>query len=294
MRGGELRSVALKRKGKGSLLVGGRILPLPQGVLVASSRDLNILDAKRFIACIREVLNPLAGPEERIAVALPESSGRIVLTETETAFKSQNEGIEVLKWQLKSSFPVDLKDFQIDYQVLERSEAGRFRLVVSLVAKSILTQYEDLLAEAGYSAAVVDFHSLNLYNYYRPRLDLGDDFVLVGIEGGLFSFQYFQGQVLSFHRVKEIEAKAEHFFQELNRSLAGCQEKHPGLRRAAIFLHTDWDDNEPLREAMRASLERDPLLLDPHLERLTQGTLDLASGRGQALVTAIGIAERMM
>jgi len=292
---GQLRGVALTRKGRGSSLAGGRVVPLRQGEVALSVREPNVLEPRRFVEALVDVMAPLAGGEERIALSLPDGVGRVLLIETETAFKSKQEGIEILKWQMKGSLPGDPKDVQLDYQVLEKRESGRYRLAVSMVANQVLHQYEVLLAEAGYHALVIDFHSLNVYNYYRPRLDLGDDFMLVGVEERTLSLQCFQGRKLVFHRTREVETSPARVFQELSRALISCQESFPAFRRATVFLHTDRTEGGALAQALCSVYERDDIvLLDPHLERLAHPSLEVASESVRSLVAAVGAAERLM
>jgi type IV pilus assembly protein PilM len=294
VRATELRAVSLRRKGKGAILSGGRILSLPEGVLSPSVREPNILDQKRFIDAVNEVLDPLAGSEERIALSLPEAVGRVLLPEVETVFKSREEGVDILKWQLKTNMPVDPKEIQLDYQVLEKRETGRYRLAVAMMARNVLNQYEDFLVEAGYNPGMIDFQSLNLYNFFRQRLDFGEDFVLVGFEGGTLTLQYFQGRVPAFHRAREIQADPAHLFRELTRSMVGCQENFSGFRRAAVFFHSDSRDRDPFLQAVRSAFEREVVPLDPHLDRMAQVPLDLPPWQARGLVAAVGAAERMM
>jgi type IV pilus assembly protein PilM len=290
----ELRCVALRRKGRSVQLTGGRLLTLPAGLLRPSFREPNITALRPFSEALHEVLDPLAGREERLALILPEACGRIVLTETEGAFRTRQEGAEILKWQLRKTLPAEVRDLRLDFQVLERRENGRCRVAVSLMAAPVLDQYQEVLAANGYAPEVIDFHSLNLYNYYRPRLDLGDDFTLVGVEGGTLSVQFFQGRSLTFHRVRQIDSTPVAAFQELNRSLAGCQE-FPAFRRAAVFLHSDWTPVATLSEMLASVFERDISLLQPQLHRLIDANTNVwRSPPAAALTAAVGGAERMM
>lgn len=291
----ELRAVALHRKGRGAALVGRHVRPLPKGAIALSMREPNISETRRFVAAVKEVLDPLARGEDRIALSLPDEAGRVLLTESESSFKTKNEGVDILKWQLKNSLPGDPRDIRLDYQVLRKSDTGRYNLAVAVIASRVLAQYEGLLGEAGYHAAVVDFRSLHVYNYYRPRLDLGEDFILVGIEGGCLSLQFFQGRLLVFHRAREVLDSTVRVFQELSRSAVGCHERFPGFRRATLFLHSDWPDQQPLADVVRSALERDELVqLEPHLDRLASPSLPALSGVPRTLVAAVGAAERML
>ena len=294
MTAGALRAVVLRRKGRGVLLTGGRLVSLPPGWLAPSMREPNAIAPQRLTEAIREVLDPLAAREDRISLSLPDSAGRLLLTEVETPFKSRAEGVEILKWQLKNSLPVDAREVRIDYQVLGKGETGRQRLVVALMAEKVLLQYEDLLAGAGYNAAIIDFHCCNIYNYYRPRIESGEDFILLGIERGALSLQYFQARRLTFHRVREVEPMPERIFQELNRSLVSCQENFPGFRRAAVCLHTDWEEPAALQEAVGSAFEREVAPLHPHLEDLVAPGAQLPTRDLRGMVAAVGAAERMM
>lgn len=294
LRPDQLAGVALRRRGSKAVLTGQRIQPLVAGIVVPSVRDPIIRDARRFSEALRETLAPLAKGEDRIALSLPEGSGRVLLTEVETPFKTRDEGVDVLKWQLKGNFPVDPKELHLDYQVLERRENGRLRLVVAFLARGVLDQLEELFAAVGYNPALIDFHTLNIFNYYQGRQELGEDFVLVGFEGGSFSLQYYQNRLLAFHRSRDIEDQPEAVFQEINRTLAGCRESHPGLTRSPVFLHCIDDSCAGVAAALRSLFDRDITLLEPHLERMMPVPLVFKSGQDKALAAAIGVAERML
>lgn len=294
VRSEELRAVALCRKGKDSSLLGGRICSLEEGIVAPSVRAPNIIDPERFSEVLRDVLKPLAGREQRIALSLPENSGRILLTEAESPFKSKTEGIEVLKWQLKNSLPSKPHDVQLDYQILGKDDTGRCRLAVAVMAKKVLNQYEEVLIGAGYHPAAVVFHSLNIYNYYRPRLDLGENFVLVGIEDGILSLQFFQHKILSFHRAREVGSDPGRVFQEVSRSIVSCREKHPDFQQAPVFLHSDLENSESLIQTLESAFERKTTLLDPHIDRLTSAPLEFGRRQNMRLAAAVGAAEHMM
>lgn len=292
----ELVGVSLQRQGaKATRLTGVRTAPLAGEVWALSVKEANIRDRARFVAAVKAVLDPLAGGEDRIALSLPDPIGRIFFTEVDTAFKSRQEGIEVVKWQLKKSLPADARDVQLDYQVLEKTEAGGYRLLVSAMVRGVVRQYEEALAEAGYHPVIVDFHSLNLYNYYRARLDLGEDFILVGMDGGgLLGLYFFQGKLPCFHRHKRIADDPREVFNEINLSFAAHRDSLPGFHRAGVFLHTDWPEPTALRAALAAAFERDVVLLDPKIERFAAGSPPVGQVGNRRPAAAIGAAERLL
>jgi len=289
-----LRGVSFRRAGTRRVLTGGRSANLPEGMLQPTLHEPNLRQEEALTARLRELIEPLAGGEERVSLSIPDGAGRLVLHEVETAFKSKSEGIEILKWQLKQSLPAPPRETRIDYQILQRDENGRYRLAIAVVAQKVLDQYEELLNRAGYHALVVDFHSLNLLNYYQMMSDPGDDYIFVGVEGDSMVLQYFQQRLLTWHRHRDIAGQPQRVFQEVNRSLAGVRETLPGLARAKVVLHTDWDDPQSLLKALAGAFEREVLLLDPRLETLTSEPGSERSFQTRGLAAAAGAAVRMM
>ena len=290
---GGLYLAALQRNRSQTRLVGLRFESL-EGVLEVSSRQPNIRDTRRFIDGLRRGVDALAGQEERIALSLPDRAGRIYLMDIDTPFKTHNEGVDILKWRLKSNLPAPPTHVKLDYQVIDKRDDGRQRCIVAAIAQPVLEQYEGLVNEAGCHAVQIDFHSLNLYNYYQPRLDLGDEFILVGLERGLLSIQYVLGSRLCYQRVRNFKADPERAFREINRTLVEAYETFPAMKRCAVFAHVDPDMDGDIDKLLSAAFDREIKCLDPALKRF--------SGEGKtgglqpvgSVVAALGAAERMM
>ena len=288
-----IRAAALRHHRKSATLIGGRLLGLKDGVFSPSFRKPNINNINLFIDSVRDVLDPLAGGEQRISLALPEQSGVQFLVDVESVLKSKSEGIEVLKWQLRDKLPDDVP-LQLDYQVLSRDESGRQRILLAGVSKDVLNQYEEVLNQAGYGASMVGFRNMGLFNYYRSRFDSGENFVLIQIEDNSLNFQYYQNHLLAFHRSRNVGDDIENVFREIRRSLAGEGEKMVGLNRAIVYLHTNWDWTKEMHDALTNLFANEPLSLNPTIEKLSTQPLALTDQQSRSLVTAIGTAERLM
>ena len=259
-----------------------------------SSREKNVVDQRRFVDALRRGVDLLAGREDRLGLSLPDKIGRVLVTELQTPFTSHEEGIDVLKWHLKGDLPASPAEVRLDYQLLERRDGGRMRYLVAVARKEILDQYEQLIEEAGRHAVTVGFHSLLFCNYYKKRMDAGEEFLLVGLEEQCVSLQYFRGGALVYHRVKGGRQTGEAIFSELNRTMADASRQFPGMQRCPVFTHLDSAQPEALLEMLPALFERETTRLDPHFERLPgrkdAGTI-LQSG---ALVASIAAAESLM
>lgn len=289
--GDMLTAVAVQRGRPATRLIGVRREPLPD-LLELSSRQPNVTEPRRFVALLRQALDPLCGGEERLALSLPDRVGRLYLLEVESPFKTRQEGIDILKWRLKGNLPAPPAQVQLDYQVLERREDGRMRCVAAAIARPVLEQFEELLVEAGRHAVQIDFHSLNLFSYYRPRLDLGEEFLLIGVERDQLSVTYVAGRALAYQRVRDGEPQAEVVFRELTRTLADAA-THPAMQRCPVFAHLDPDVGAEVHAVLQSTLEREVRLLDPQLKRFAGGAVIGLPPSG-AVLAALGAAERLM
>lgn len=290
---GGLYLAALQRNRPHTRLVGLRFESL-EGVLDVSSRQPNIRDARRFIEGLRRGVDAIADGEERIALSLPDRAGRIYLTDVDAPFKTHQEGVDVLKWQLKTSLPAPPAQINLDYQVLDKRDDGRQHCIVAAIAKPVLEQYEDLVNEAGRHAVQIDFHSLSIYNYYRPRLDLGEEFILVGLERGLLSIQYVLGHGLCYQRVSELKADPQRIFHEINRTLVEAYKTFPAMKRCAVLAHVDPDMVGEIDNLLSAAFEREVKSLDPALKRFDGAVRTGGLQPVGSVVAALGAAERMM
>ena len=290
----ELRAVSLTGKRKHPVLEGAQLLALKTGLLQPSPRTTNISDPDRLKAAIQEVLDPIAAGEERLALILPETVGRLFTVEVETPFANKSEGEKIIKWQLKGNLPADPEATVLDFQVLDQREDGRKRLLVAAVARNVLDEYESVIAAAGYFPALVGFHSIFLHNYYRTRLEQPDESVLLILESGYLSFEYSQGRVPLYHRFRMVGDDSALIFQEISRALVGAQEDYPGLKRAEVFLQTDLAETDGVIDIMRAAFKCEVILLDPHIDRIASQPSDWPKWRLRGLTAAVGAAEQMI
>lgn len=292
--GGELRAVGMQRRGRQTRLVGGRLLSLPEGIWELSPHKVNIKDVGRFIARLKEVLGPLAGHEKRVALSLPAGCARVMVEEFETQFKGKDDGIQLIRWQLKSRLPGPAQEAAIDFQRSGQIEGGRPRYLIAAMAKPLLEQYETVLEGAGYHGLAIAFSPLHIGQYYHRRIDSAEPSLLIALEGDELSLQCSQEKQLCFFRQRQVARQVENVFQEINRSLVAMKEEFPSLGRAAIRLHSDWEQHDELCEALANLFEKKINSLDPHVDQLAAKSLNLPPWRVRGLVGAIGAAEQMM
>lgn len=289
-----LNAIAFQRKGKQLVLTGGEMVRLDDPLVQPGFNSPNVLQPDFFVRSVHDVLEPLARRDDRVAIALPDSTGSLFLLDVETPFKNRAEGAEIVRWQLKDLLPDRVKQMAVDYQVIEEKESGQKKILAAAVSRDVLEHYEALIEQAGFAAAVIDFHSLALYNAYRSKIDFGHDFILIGVDGCQLSIQVFVNQVPVFYRVRQIEQDSQQVFQEINRSLVGCRADLPNFTRIPVYLHSDWPAEE-LTTVVEAVFDQPVQWLASPVSKLINGhKINFTDGDAHSMAAALGIAERMI
>ena len=290
-----LRAVAIQRHGSHIALTGGQVLSLEENVVHPGFKTLNVAQPEAFVAGLQKIMSPLARRENRIAVALPDRAGQLFLLDIETPFKSRNEGSEIIRWRLKDQLPDKARQVAIDFQVLEERESGQKKVLAAVIARDVLEQYESLFAQAGFAASVIDFHSLALYNAYRSKIDLGRDFILIGVDGCQLSLLVFINRVLTYYRSRHVVQEPQEIFREINRSLVNCRRDQPAFHRLPVHLHSDWQNREDLFAAVDSAFEQNIQWLVSPVSKLLNGhQVNFAREEASGMAAALGAAERMI
>ena len=289
-----LRAVAVQRQGKKTALVGGQALELTESFLLPGFNQPNISQPEVFVDAVKRLLTPLTKKDKRIAVALPDRCGQLFILDLETPFKNRAEGTEIIRWRLKDLLPDKSAQVALDFQVLEEQESGQKKILAAIITQEVLSQYESLLEQAGYAAAIVDFHSLALYNAYRTKIDLGRDFILIGIDGYQLSIMIFVNQTLNFCRLRQVNQEPRQIFQEISRSLVNYRNEQPAFDRLAVHLHSNWKNREELFTAVNSVFDQEvQWLVSPVSKLMNSHQLNFTGAEASSMVTALGVAEKL-
>jgi type IV pilus assembly protein PilM len=218
----------------------------------------------------------------------------VVLLDLEARFRSREEGLDIIRWKLKKSFPFDISTVHLDFQTLAEKENGSVSLLVSLISRPVVTQYEELMVEAGLEPKFLDFTSFNLYRLFSPRLELSDNGAFVTFYRGALTVLIFYAGILSFYRTKETVREAHNLYREVNSSFLVYGDRHPGHAVTEVFCMAGTDDAEAFRSLVAEASGLEPVLLD--LERMVNLARGVVLDRPalHALAGALGAAVRSL
>ena len=212
--------------------------PLAEGTLRPSLRELNVHDPQQFCDRLRNAHNLLLTAASRVSVTLPETVGRILLLDHEGRFKSRQEGLDIIRWKLKKSIPFDVAETHLDYQQLRIRENGDLALLVTLVSRTVIGQYEELFTSAGFSPVHIDFNVFNLYRTFERRLAAFEDALFVYFYENSLGIMVFSDGIPEFIRIKDLPgalAVDSRVFMEINSSLLVHRERFPDWTPSNVF-----------------------------------------------------------
>jgi type IV pilus assembly protein PilM len=204
--------------------------PIAPGTVRVSLREPNVLDPQAFCDAVRNAHNLLLHKGTRLSITLPDAVGRIMMIDVEGRFKSRAEGLDIIRWKLKKNIPFDIADTHLDYQQLKVRENGDMALMVALVSRAVIGQYEELLVSAGFTPARIDFNSFNLYRTFEGRLALQDDVALISFYDSTLSILVFADGVLEFQRIKDLSGSHgvdSRVYMEINSSMMVYRDRFP-------------------------------------------------------------------
>lgn len=210
----------------------------PAETVRVSLKEQNILQPDVFVERIKSVHNLILSRSGKVSVSLPDSVGRMLLLDLEGRFKSRAEALDLIRWKLKKSIPFDLADTHLDYQKLATRENGEMSLLVALVSKTVISQYEELLQTAGLIPSQIDFNTFNLCRVFDRYLALEDDSILISYYDSTLAIIAFNQGIPEFIRIKDLSgtiATDSRVFMEINSSLMVCKSRFPERNSRMAF-----------------------------------------------------------
>lgn len=212
--------------------------PFSPQTLQISLREQNVLDPDTFVAALKSAYNLLLCRSTRIAVSLPDAVCRIMLLDLEGRFKNRAEALDLIRWKLKKSLPLDSADTHIDYQQLSVRENGDLSLLVAIASRTVVSQYEELIMQVGLSPVRIDCNTFNICRLFDRRLSLQEDCIMISFYGSTLSIIAFRQGIPEFIRSKELSgtlATDSRVYMEINSSMFVYREHFPERSEETVF-----------------------------------------------------------
>lgn len=132
---------------------------LPNGALMPSAVESNIVDAGAVRSAIGGLVSRLHAKDEDVALLVPDPVIRVFVQHFEQFPRSPQEAEPMLRWKLKKSVPFEADETVISYMRQAPREDG-VDVVTALARLRIVREYEALAEGVGLNPGVVTSSSL--------------------------------------------------------------------------------------------------------------------------------------
>jgi len=245
----EMVLVRLRRRGRGKPeLEVAEARPLPEQGPGSSIFKPNLGTPEEMAGRLRALLEATGTKPGRLSLVLPDNLAKISLVSLPERPPSVRRLDEVLRFKLRRAVPFRLEDAVLTHQVLPGEGSG-VTVLVAVMLRSVVEQYERALTVAGVRAGLVDLCTPNLYNLCRPQLLAaaagGGDVGLLNVASGYFTLLIVREGRLIFYRCKSYaggdseqdQSPVETLMaRELTSSLSYWRDKLGGQRLSRVLL----------------------------------------------------------
>jgi type IV pilus assembly protein PilM len=183
------------RKGPSLTRFGFAQLP-PQAIV-----DGQVMDASAVVETISKVIRDAKIREREVAVSV--SGQSVIIRKITVPMMTAQELDEQIQWEAEQHIPFDIKDVEVDYQVLKRRpETSQMELLLVAAKKDYITDYTQLVRSAKLKPVVCDIDAFTVQNLFEFTRGLANDrtIALINVGATLSSLNIISGGVSSFTR----------------------------------------------------------------------------------------------
>ncbi len=186
--------------------LGTQFVPLAAGTLQPGLKLPNVLDRASLVAAVRTAVSavaargrPLPGgrslPANRaLTLIVPDAAVRVLLLDFDTLPSKRAEVLAILRFRLRKLVPFETDHAAVTWQTMGTGPEG-LRVLVTVIPRDVLLEYESIVREAGYVPGVVLPSTLAAV----PLVGL-EPTLLVNRNGTTLTTTILRGQELLLHR----------------------------------------------------------------------------------------------
>ncbi len=168
-----VKAVELRQQGDGYQLTKLGHAKLPPEAIVQGA----FLNTTAIVDAIREAVESAGIRSRDMATAI---CGHSVIVKKITVQEMSREQLEEsIKWEAEQYIPFDVNEVNLDFQILDTATTeGQMDVLLVAAKKDLLDDYVQVIAEAGYTAHVVDIAGFAVENAYEANTDGAADEVI--------------------------------------------------------------------------------------------------------------------
>ena len=204
-----------ERKGGFALQAFGSA-PLPPEAIV----DGALMNSAAIVQAVQELVAAQKVKVRDVAIGVRGHS--VIIKKISLPRMTQEELDESIQWEAEQYIPFDVKDVNIDTQILnpEANDAtGQMDVLLVAAKKDMINDYTSVCAEAGLTATVVDVDAFAVQNAYEANYDPSpqDTVVIVNVGAAVTNLNVISRGVTTFTR--DITMGGNAFTEEIQKQL---------------------------------------------------------------------------
>ncbi len=230
-----------ERKGSYALQAYG-VAPLPPETIV----DGALMNSAAVVQAIQQLLSTQKVKGKEAAIGVRGHS--VIIKKISVPRMSHEELDESMQWDAEQYIPFDVKDVNLDTQILHVDEAaGQMDVLLVAAKKDLIHDYGAVCTEAGLNATVVDVDAFAVHNAYEVSYPAtpGETVVLMNVGAAVTNIHIVSDGVTAFTR--DVAMGGNAFTEEIQKQLNVSYEEAEALK---IGGHGDSDAVVP-REVER-------------------------------------------
>jgi type IV pilus assembly protein PilM len=252
-----VKLVQLKEKKGGYALQAFGMSRLPPETIV----DGALMNSAAVVQAIQELLAEHKVKARDVAIGVRGHS--VIIKKISLPRMSQDELDESIQWEAEQYIPFDVKDVNIDTQILTPAADAAGQMDVLLVAakKDMINDYTSVCAEAGLQAAVVDVDAFAVQNAFEASYALspGETVVLINVGASVANINILAGGTTTFTR--DVTLGGNTFTEEIQKQ-----------------LNISYDEAEALKVGGQGETDA---VVPQEVERVIQGVAEQLAGEIQ-------------
>ncbi|MGH9709383.1 MAG: type IV pilus biogenesis protein PilM, partial [Candidatus Acidiferrales bacterium] len=201
---------------------------LPDGAIVPSATQQNVLNQDAVRSAIHSVLCRVPAQGQDVALLVPDTVIRVFILPFDTFPRRADEARPLLRWRLKKSLPFDAEEAVISW-MRQAGREGKIEVVAAVARQKISREYESAVEAEGIFAGVVQSSTLATL----PLLDPNVATLLARMSGRNLTTVIVRGETLCVYRSTELGTetdvlKPQTVFDEVFPALAFYQDTWGG------------------------------------------------------------------
>src|SRR6266702_2866750 len=252
-----VKLVQLKEKKGGYALQAFGMSRLPPETIV----DGALMNSAAVVQAIQELLAEHKVKARDAAIGVRGHS--VIIKKISLPRMSQDELDESIQWEAEQYIPFDVKDVNIDTQILTPAADAAGQMDVLLVAakKDMINDYTAVCAEAGLTVSVVDVDAFAVQNAFEANDDLPskETVVLINVGASVTNINILASGVTTFTR--DVTMGGNAFTEEIQKQ-----------------LNISYEEAEALKVGGQGEMDA---VVPQEVERVIQGVADQLGGEIQ-------------